>query len=158
MTTKVSDALTAAATKETKENDAAKKETMTTAAANLKTAAEQGKAAVTMYDALLAKLTGADDKGKVPLTLIIQQEAVRKHLEDEGAALMTAKISSEGGSYYTRKNLWSLFGGMPFFVMGGAVVSYAVFDGKDGHVLVSGSLPVDGGYFNVKDLEKHFPV
>lgn len=152
---KTSDDLTTGANKE---NDPMKKKAMTDAAANLKAAADQAKTAVTMYDALLTKLTGADDKGKVPLAAIIQQETVRKYLQDEGAALMTAKISSEGGSYYTRKNLWSLFGGMPFFVMGGAVVNYGVFDGKDGSVLVAGSLAIDGGYFNVKDLEKQFPV
>lgn len=147
--------LTAAAAKEA---DVGKKKQFVDAATNLKTAADQGKTAVTMYDALLTKLTSPDDKGKIPLAVIIQQDAVRTKLQGEKVVLMTAKISSAGGTYYTRKNIWSLFAGMPFYVMGGAIVDYGVFDGKDGKVVIAGSLPVDSGFFNVKKVENEFRV
>jgi len=106
---------------------------------------------VSLYDGLLTKLTTPDDKAKVPLAAIIQQDAVRSALQG-GANLMTAKISSAGGTYYTRKNLWSFFGTMPFFTMGGVVVNYSLFDGKTGFVLSAGAIPLDGGFFKVGQL------
>ena len=142
------DALTTAAGKET---DAGKKKQMVDAAANLKTASDQGKVGVALYDGFITKLTTPDDKAKVPLAAIIQQEAVRSALKG-GANLMTAKISSAGGTYYTRKNLWSFFGAMPFFTMGGVVVDYSLFNGKTGVVLSAGAVPVDGGFFKVGEL------
>jgi hypothetical protein len=144
------DALTAAAGKET---DDARKKQKVDAAASLKTASDQGKVTVSLYDGLLTKITTPDDKAKVPLAAIIQQAAVRSALEG-GAKLMTAKISSAGGTYYTRKNFWSFFGAMPFFTMGGVVVNYSLFAGKTGFVLRAGEVPVDGGFFKVGHLPK----
>jgi hypothetical protein len=124
---------------------------MVDAAANLKTASDQGKVGVALYDGFITKLTTPDDKAKVPLAAIIQQEAVRSALKG-GANLMTAKISSAGGTYYTRKNFWSFFGAMPFFTMGGVVVDYSLFNGRTGFVLSAGAVPVDGGFFKVGEL------
>lgn len=142
------DALIAAAGKDT---DAAKKKQKADAAAILKTASDQGKVTVSLYDGLLTKLTSPDDKAKIPLAAIIQQDAIRSALAG-GANLMTAKISSAGGTYYTRKNLWSFFGAMPFFTMGGVIVNYSLFDGRTGVVLGAGAVPLDGGFFKVGEL------
>lgn len=133
--------------------DATKKKAQQDAAADLKTSADQAKAAIALYDGLITKLTTPDDKAKVPLAAIIQQDVVHTLLST-GSSLLTAKISSAGGTYYTRKNLWSFFGGMPFFSMGGVVVSYALFDGKSGAVLSAGALPVAGGFVKVGKLAK----
>ena len=144
------DKLTNAAAKEA---DAAKKAKELDLAGRLKTASDQGKVTVSLYDSLMTKLTTPDDKAKLPLAAIIQQDAVRSALQN-GANLMTAKISSAGGTYYTRKNLWSFFGTMPFFTMGGVVVNYSLFEGKTGFVISAGAIPLDGGFFKVHALPK----
>jgi hypothetical protein len=137
------------------ETDAAKKQQETSVSAELKTAADQAKIALTLYDGLMTKITTPDDKAQVPLTAIIQQDAVQTALAG-GARLMTAKLSTVGGSYYTRKNLLSFFGGMPFFTMGGVVVSYNILDGKTGAVLSAGVVPIDGGFYKVGKLPAKF--
>ncbi len=137
------------------EADGAKKQQEISVSAELKTAADQAKIALTLYDGLMAKITTPDDKAQVPLTAIIQQDAVQTALAG-GARLMTAKVSTVGGSYYTRKNLWSFFGCMPFFTMGGVVVSYNILDGKTGAVLSAGVVPIDGGYYKVGKLPAKF--
>jgi hypothetical protein len=129
------------------------KKKMIDAAANLKTAVDRAKSAATLYDGAVGKLTTPDDKGKLPLALVIQQDAVRTMLKN-GADLMTAKVSSTGGSYYTKKNLWTFFGGMPFFVMGGVVVDYAVFKGSTGEVVIAGGVPIDGGFHKIGNLPR----
>jgi len=144
------EALSTAAGKET---DPAKKAQKVDAAAKLKTASDQGKVTVSLYDGFLTKLTTPDDKAKLPLAAIIQQDAVRSALKG-GANLMTAKISSAGGTYYTRKDLWSFFGRMPFFTMGGVVANYSLFKGETGVILSAGAIPLDGGFFKVGRLPK----
>lgn len=145
----VNDLNTAAGT----ENNPGKKKLEQGAAVDLKTATDQAKAAIALYDGLLTKLTTPDDKAKAPLAAIIQLDVIHSALS-KGATLMTAKISSAGGTYYTRKNLWSFFGGMPFFNMGGVVVSYSLFNGQTGAVLSAGAIPIDGGFVKVGQLSK----
>lgn len=143
-------ALTSAAASEA---DAATKKRKVEACASLKTVSDQAKVVVGLYDGLLTRLTAPDDRAKVPLAAIIQQEAIRSALQN-GANLMTAKMSSSGGTYYTRKNFWSFFGAMPFFTMGGVVVNYSLFDGRTGIVLSAGAIPLDGGFFKVSRLPR----
>ncbi len=150
-----SDELTAEAAKET---DVAKKKQLTDGAAKLKDLAASGKNVVAACDAFLTKLTTADDKSKVPLAIIAQQRAVREQLSKGGAVLMTAKVSSAGGTYYTKKNMWTFFGAMPFYVMGGAVINFTVMEGPGGKVIVAGALPVDAGYYKATDVAKQFEL
>ncbi|HEV2274912.1 MAG TPA: hypothetical protein VGR96_12150 [Acidobacteriaceae bacterium] len=142
------DSLTADAGTET---DAQRKKERLDAAAGLKAVSDHAKGVLTLYDSLITKITTADEKAKLPLAGIIQQEGVRGALRD-GANLMTVKISSAGGTYYTRKNLWSFFGAMPFYTMGGVVVHYSLFDGKTGFVLSAGTVPFNGGFYKVGRL------
>ncbi len=139
------------ATVAVKETDTTVKAKIAKATADLKAASDQAKVTVSLYDGLLTKITTPDDKAKIPLAAIIQQDAT-SGLLGSGAKLMTAKISSTGGTYYTRKNLWSFFGTMPFFTMGGVVVNYTLFDGSSGVVLSAGAIPIDGGFFKVGRL------
>lgn len=139
----------------TSEADAAKKQQEKAVSAEIKTASDQARLVLAMYDGFMAKITTPDDKTQVPLTAIIQQNAIQTALAG-GANLMTAKLSTVGGSYYTRKNLWSFFGGMPFFTMGGAVVTYNILDGRSGAVLSAGVVPVDGGFYKIGKLPAKF--
>ena len=136
-----------------KEPDLRKKEQLQKNAAIHKSAADAAKAAVTLHDAFFNKLTTADDKGIVPLTSVIRDQPVAKGLLD-GNYLLVTKLQKSGGGYYTKKNMWTLFGGMPLYHMGGVVVSYVLLNGKDGTVLVSGVVPVHGGFVKATNLQK----
>lgn len=130
---------------------------LTKVSADLKSAGDKGKAAISLYDGMLTKLTTPDEKAKLPLAVIIQLQSIRDRLSG-GALLMSAKISSVGGSCYTKKNMWTFFGQMPFYVMGGAVVNFTLFDGTSGKVLSAGAIPVDGGFFKVDKVAERFPL
>ena len=41
---------------------------------------------------------------------------------------------------------------MPFFTMGGVVVSYSLIDGPTGAVLAAGIVPIDGGFHRVNRM------
>ena len=117
----------------------------------LKDALDFAKSAQALYDAFYARLTSGDDKGQLPIDTIVRQNAVRTLLQ-KGAPLLAVRIEKAGGSYYTRKNLWSFFGGMPFYIMGGVVITYALFEGDTGRLLASGTVPVDGGFVRISNL------
>lgn len=131
--------------------DADKKQLEQSAAA-LKEAIDFAKAAETLYDTFYAKLVSGDDKNAFSLNTILQQSSVRNLLR-EGSPLLIVKIDKAGGTYYTRKNLWtSIFGGMPFFNMGGVVITYSLLDGNTGRVLASDTVPIDGGFVKISKL------
>lgn len=136
------------------ETDAAKKKDLLEKAQLHTTASAALKAASGIYDSFFGKLTTADDKGLVPLTQVIRDTSVSDALEN-GAYLLLVKLQSSGGSYYTRKNLWTFFGGMPIFHMGGVVTSFLLLDGKSGKVLASGVIPVHGGFVKAGQVRSH---
>ena len=55
-------------------------------------------------------------------------------------------MNSAGGGYTIKRNLWTFLGGEPFFVSGGAVVSYALLSGKTGAALKARVMPIHGGH------------
>jgi hypothetical protein len=116
-------------------------------------AAETLKQAIAVYDNLSAKLTTADDKGAVPLTNAIREQAIFNLLSRPSGAILLVKVQRSGGAYYTKRNLWSLFGGMPLFHMGGAVVSFVLL-ASGGQVADSGVIPVHGGFVQASKLAK----
>lgn len=118
----------------------------------LKDAVTQANVALAAYDLFLTKLGTADEKGRVPLANILHLDELSTTLAHNGY-LLSAKITSSGGSYYTRRNMWTLFGGMPFFNMGGVVVTYTLVEGKTGNIVAAGVLPVDGGYVKNNKLK-----
>lgn len=116
-----------------------------------KVAADAWKAAIGLYDSFFSKLTTADDKGAVPLTNVIREGVVAEVLSKDNLLLLV-KLQKFGGAYYTKKNMWTFFGGMPFFHMGGVVASFILLDGKSGTVHKSGVIPVHGGFVKAGDL------
>jgi len=116
-----------------------------------KVAADAWKAAIGLYDSFFSKLTTADDKGAVPLINVIREGVVADVLLKDNLLLLV-KLQRFGGAYYTKKNMWTFFGGMPFFHMGGVVASFVLLDGKAGIVQKSGVVPVHGGFVKASDL------
>ena len=55
-------------------------------------------------------------------------------------------------SYYTKKNMWTFFGTMLFYHMGGVIASFVLLDGTTGKVLKSGVVSVHGGFIKANDL------
>ena len=103
-------------------------------------------------DAWSKTATTADDKGNVPLATVLRQAAIRQKL-DSGAAFMVVQVYQAAGTAYTKKNIASSLWGNPFFIMGGAVAGYSLFDGKSGRVISSALVPLHGGYLSVDEVE-----
>lgn len=135
-----------------KEPDPTKKAKLLDQANLRKEAADSLKGAINAYDAFYAKLGTADDKGTLPLTSVIREEVVVDALK-ENDLLLLVKVHKSGGAYYTKKNLWTFLGGMPFYHMGGVIGSFVLVGGKEGEVLASGVIPVHGGFVAADDLK-----
>jgi hypothetical protein len=134
------------------EADVVKKAEMTAAAAAHQRASDGIGKATTLYDSWFDKLSSPDEKSSlVPIVSVIRERALTSAL-DGGRSLLSVKLHASGGSYYTKKNIWTVFGGMPFFHMGGTVASYALIDGKTGAVKGAGTLPVHGGFVKANKL------
>lgn len=103
-------------------------------------------------DELILSLTAADASGVLPLSRILRDKLAYDAAHSDGAMVLFIDVRSTSAGAYTKKNLWTFFGGMPFHVMGGVTVAYALVDPKRG-VLASGIAPVHGGYKRVNDVE-----
>lgn len=134
------------------EADTYKKAALLKQAEAHKVAAEAWKAAIGFFDGFFSKLDAADDKGTIPLAEVIRENEVFTALQG-GDLLLIVKLQKSGGAYYTKKNMWSFFGGMPFYYMGGTVVSFVLLDGAEGSVRASGVVPVHGGFVKAGKLQ-----
>jgi hypothetical protein len=135
-----------------KEQDSNKKTGFLEQAEAHTAAAEAWKAAIGFYDSFFTKLTAADDKGAVPLTDVIRENDAYTALNN-GDLLLIVKLQNSGGAFYTKKNMWSFFGGLPFYHMGGVVASFVLLDGTAGTVKASGVVPVHGGFVRASKLQ-----
>lgn len=109
--------------------------------ARLPAAAERLGKLVALHDAMTAKLMadGAMDT-------LLRQYALEARLAGANAHVLVTRLHKAGGSHYVTKNLWNLFGAMPFKVMGGVIASYSLFDAIGGELLQSDTYPVHGGF------------
>jgi len=136
-----------------KETDAKKTDLLNKAKAH-KDAADAWKAALAVWDSFFTRLTTADDKGVIPLANVVRDGVVADALCQDNL-LLVVKLQKSGGAYYTKKNMWTFFGCMPFYHMGGVVVSYVLLSGKEGRVVKSGVVPVHGGFVKAGNLARH---
>ncbi len=120
------------------------------AAAKIKEATAGLTAAIAVYDSWFGKLATVDDKGGSLLGNIVQQQSMAVAIQD--GYLLVLKVQKAGGGYLIKKSLWTFFGGMPLYHMGGVSVSFELFDGRSGQVLASGLVPVYGGFVKAGDL------
>ena len=139
-------------------NDAAKeadkkKEEMMAAAEAHKHAADAIHKAIALYDSWFNKLLSPDEKTTVvPIVAVIREKSMRDAL-GKGRSLLITKVHASGGSYYAKKNIWTVFGGMPFFHMGGTVASFVLIKGQTGEIAAAGTVPVHGGFWKATRLE-----
>lgn len=135
-----------------KEAEEERKKEMTAAAEAHKRASDAIGKAIALYDSWFDKLSSPEkNSAVVPIVAVIREQAMMKAL-DGGRALLVVKLHAAGGSYYAKKNIWTVFGGMPFFHMGGTVASFALIDGTTGAVAAAGTVPVHGGFLKASEL------
>ena len=107
--------------------------------------------AQTSYDQFITALATADAAG-VPLAAKVIDESLVDSKIKAGASILFLKVHSATGGSYSKKNIWTFFGGMPFFISGGAVASYLLLD-KDGKVIISNQLQAHGGYLRATKVQ-----
>lgn len=110
------------------------------------------KGAVALMDSWYARLRAPDNQGTATLVQVIKEKAIGASLD--GGYLLVVKVQKSGGGVMTKKNLWTFFGEMPLYHMGGAAVSYSLIDGTTGFVRSSGVVPVHGGFVKSKALRR----
>lgn len=134
--------------------DAKKKQTLTAIVAAYTRTADAYAAAQKRFDELVASLAAVTDG--VPLAVhIVDEKTVSDKLE-AGSRLVFLRLNTPAGGRYTRKNLWTFFGTMPFYVSGGAIASYVVVDSKTGGVLTAGQYTVHSGYHKLHKAAQQF--
>jgi hypothetical protein len=107
-------------------------------------------AALTASDALITMLGETGDKSLLPLSGVVREKVLADALDRAKWALFISSPAS-GGGYYTKRNLWTALGGMPFYVSGGATVNYTLVERKSGEVRAAGIVAVLCGYRRVSD-------
>ena len=130
---------------------------LSTALANAKERVEEYTGVVKLYDTTLQELLSQLGKtdSAIALEKVIQSRLFAQKNFDE---MLEVKIDATGGSYYTKKNIWSTLGAMPFEIAGGATVHYMVYkinaDSSEdrGAIQQSGAIGIHSGYYNVNEL------
>ncbi len=109
--------------------------------------------AITAYNALLTSAMGSDPTKPNFMTTAIREAQVASIVRS-GGWMLIAKMDAMGASTYTKKNFFTAFGAMPFYVSGGVLVSYTLVDGKTGQIIDAFSQPVAGGFRTVSDVHR----
>ncbi len=106
----------------------------------------------TLYDTFVGKLVAPDATGALPVARLAVELEVQK-FASKGSVLVV-KPHKVGGSFVTRKTIFSTFGICdPFSVAGGALLSYALFSGNDGRLLQSGVIPAMTDRLELRDVK-----
>lgn len=137
-----------------KESDASSKAKLQAVASAYDRAVDSHTAALKAYDDMITNLF--TDKGGVALAVLVANEKWISDKMASGALGLIVHLHSAAGANYTKKNLWTFFGGMPFYVMGGAVCSYVLINGADGRVVSAGQFPLHSGYYKINDVAEKF--
>lgn len=93
------------------------------------------------FDSAMETLGAADS-----LRVLASQYAIAQQWKIADTILLQVSVEKAGGSSYDQKNLWTLFGVMPYKLMGAAIVSYALIDAPSGKLLGSDVLSSHGGF------------
>jgi hypothetical protein len=108
------------------------------------------KSAIAFMDAWLMKLGTPDSKGVAALVNVAKEKGLAAAIR--AGYLLVVKVTKAGGGVMTQKNLWTFFGALPLFHMGGAAVSFTLLNGTTGHVAAADTIPVHGGFVKADQL------
>lgn len=137
----------AATLRKGKEGDAA-----AAAAKPWDTVASNLNVAIESYTAFTTTL--ADEKGTLPLSAVLREDALARILASTGEtfAIFPTYVVA-GGGYYTQTNLWTVvIGVVPFHISGGSAVAYTVVRARDGMTLGGGTVEGESSYAKVKTV------
>lgn len=104
------------------------------------------KAASDGFDAFIASL-GATEGNRSMIQRISEERALERLMAKDHNRLFVS-VTAQGGSGYTRKNIWNFLGAQPFFVSGSVVANWTLVD-KHGKVIKSGVATGHSGYRSV---------
>jgi hypothetical protein len=127
------------------ETNAEKKRTMEQSRAEATALLSSLKSASALVDGWYTALSAVDGKGVAAVVNVTREKAIADALQG-GALLLLVKVEKAGGALMTKKNLWTFFGEMPIYHMGGAAVSFTAIGGADGLVKAAGVVPIHGGF------------
>jgi hypothetical protein len=123
--------------------------------AKLKARAPDLKAAKPLYDAFVASLLTAEPSGVSPLTALANERAIYSLVLEADTRVLLVRLEATGGGYLIKKNLWTGLGAAaPLYHMGGAAMSYVLFDGAKGQILAGDTVAVHGGYKPTRGIAK----
>jgi hypothetical protein len=115
-------------------------------------AAAAARAAVTAYDQFAAQVLTSEAGQRPRIARIAEAHEVVEALKGD-TCVVFLNMNSIVGGMYTKSNLWTFLGEIPFRTMGGVVISFTALQGKTGAVIASGVVPVHGGYRTVRGVE-----
>ncbi len=110
----------------------------------------------TEFNALLPWLTGTTDKApEPPLVKVVAWEYLGPRINNTNASILTL-AGKPVAAVYTKKGLWSFFGGPQLYASGGASINYRLTSAVDGRLIGAGIVPVDSGYRSINQVQKLF--
>jgi hypothetical protein len=134
--------------------DVKEKNRLNSIAAAYTHAAEAYISAQRRFDDLLTSLANVTDG--VPLATYVADEKMVIDKLQADSLLLFVRLNAPAGGRYSKKNIWTFLGKMPFYVSGGAITSYIAIDPKSGGVQSAGQFTVHSGYYKVNEAAKQF--
>lgn len=125
-------------------------------AAALDRADGQAGKALTQYETLTNSLTATPAAGSDPLIVRVVRGKRWQALLNDPSSVVLLVVEQSVAEYYTKKNLWTFFGGPPLYTMGGIAAAYVLYDPNTGGVLSAGVVPKHGGYKSVSEVQRLF--
>jgi len=123
--------------------------------AMLKARAPDLKAAKPLYDAFVTSLVTPEASGVLPLAALANERAISSLVLKADTRVLLVRLEATGGGYLVKKNLWTGLGAAaPLYHMGGAAMSYVLFDGPTAGVLAGDTVAVHGGYKPTRKIAK----
>lgn len=139
----------------TKEKNEARKAQILEVVAAYQTAVASHELAQKTFDDFLVALSTPDTNGVALISKVADESFIREKITAKASSVFLHVHAATGASY-TKKNLWTFFGGMPFYVAGGAVASYVVMD-HEGKVQKAGQFDQHGGYYKPNQVAPKTP-
>lgn len=109
------------------------------------------------YDDYLAKIALPSEKGMSELAEAARTARMRFDLAS-GSYLLSVKMHAVGGTTYTKKNFFTFLGSVPFFVSGGTTASFALIEGRTGHVVSTAGYGAAGGFESIGKIHRNRDV
>ena len=123
-------------------------------AADLDSAAAVAVKAMGLFETFHTALGTATATAPAPIVAVVRGKLIQAHMASNPLVLLV--VDQQLAAYYTKKSLWSFFGGPPLYTMGAVSFVYNLFDPGSGIVQTAGVIAKHGGYRSVGAVERMF--